>query len=314
MSPVKKVILMFYISSAIFIILPGTISGNDDPGYAIHLYRTGNYTGAIIELDRIIYHNPADPYSSYLRLLLALSYANTAQYDNALASLSVLSRNLLDSPYPAEYQDLLCESYFHMLNVMFRQKMFLDFQVKKEMMQTYCDSLELEPKEELRDYVAFMSVSAYIYNLEWEEARSELDSFQTAGPDSRSAKIKTILESGLTEVMEHRDKSPVLGGILSIVPGLGHFYAGRPEDGIRSLLFNSGFAALTVYAFYERRYVLGGVLAAAEGVLYASNIYGAVNAVQQENAVYIIQKRDDMLKKIPIPPLDVITVRKELDL
>ncbi|KKL28938.1 hypothetical protein LCGC14_2370120, partial [marine sediment metagenome] len=48
--------------------------------------------------------------------------------------------------------------------------------------------------------------------------------------------------------------------------------------------------------------------------LYASNIYGAVNAVQQENAIYVIQKRDNMLKNIAVPPLDVITVRKKLDL
>jgi hypothetical protein len=314
MSLVKKIILLFYISSAISVIAPGRLFGTNDIGYAVHLYRTGNYPGAIIELGRIIYHNPEDPSSSYLQLLLALSYANTAQYDNALASLSVLSKHLESTPYPSDTHDLLCESYFHVLNIMFRQKMFYDFQFKKEAMQALCINLELEPGRELMDYVTFMSVAGHIYNFEWEKAKNELNELQTGSPESKSMRIKGLLETELASAMEHRDKSPVLGGILAIVPGLGHFYAGRPADGFRSLLFNSAFTALAVYAFYERQYVIGGVLSAVEGALYISNIYGAVNAVQQENAIFVIQKRDDMLKKIPIPPLDVITVRKELDL
>jgi tetratricopeptide (TPR) repeat protein len=324
MSLVKKIILLSYISSATFFMIPGQLFGTNDFGYAVYLYRTGNYPGAIIELDRFIYHNPENASSSYLQLLLALSYANTAQYDNALASLSALSKHLEathfeathqeDSPYPADSHALLCESYFHVLNIMFRQKMFYDFQVRKEQMQALCIALDFEPERRLIDYVVFMSVAGHIYNLDWEKAKSELDELAAGNTGSNSMKIKGFLDTELTDVMEHRDKSPALGGILAIVPGLGHFYAGRPADGFRSLLFNSAFTALTVYAFYERQYVLGGVFAAVEGVLYASNIYGAVNAVQQENAIYVVQKRDEMLKMIPIPPLDLITVRRELDL
>ncbi len=293
---------------------PVSLFGENDFGYAVYLYKTGNYPGAIIELNRFIYHNPEDLYSSYLRLLVALSYANTGKHNSALGSLSALSNHLEGSPYLADTHDLLCESYFHSLNIMFRQKMFYDFQVQKEQMQVSCVNLDLGLNRELNDYVIFMSAAGYIYNLEWEKASEELDEFQALNSDPGTIRMKSLLEIELKEAMDHRDKSPVLGGILSIVPGLGHFYAGRPADGARSLLFNTAFAALTVYAFYERQYVLGGVLAAVEGVLYASNIYGAVNAVQQENAIYVIQKRDNMLKNIAVPPLDVITVRKKLDL
>ncbi len=293
---------------------PVSLFGENDFGYAVYLYKTGNYPGAIIELNRFIYHNPEDLYSSYLRLLVALSYANTGKHNSALGSLSALSNHLEGSPYLADTHDLLCESYFHSLNIMFRQKMFYDFQVQKEQMQVSCVNLDLGLNRELNDYVIFMSAAGYIYNLEWEKASEELDEFQALNSDPGTIRMKSLLEIELKEAMDHRDKSPVLGGILSIVPGLGHFYAGRPADGARSLLLNTAFAALTVYAFYERQYVLGGVLAAVEGVLYASNIYGAVNAVQQENAIYVIQKRDNMLKNIAVPPLDVITVRKKLDL
>ena len=314
MRNVKKIILLLYISGSVSAILPGRLFGKNDFGYAVHLYKTGKYPVAIVELNWFIYHNPEDPLTNYLQLLLALSYANTAQYDNALASLSVLSKHLEDIPNQEGTHDLLCESYFQVLNILFRQKMFYDFQVKKEHMQAYCMDFELKPDQVLSDYVVFMSAAANIYNLEWQKAVYELDGIQAGSRDSSNVRIKKLLETELTEVMEHRYKSPALGGILSIVPGLGHFYAGRPGDGFRSLLFNSAFTSLTVYAFFEHQYVLGGVLAVVEGVLYASNIYGAINAVQQENAIYTIQKRDEMLKMIALPPLDVITVRKQLDL
>lgn len=314
MSRMKRCILLLFLLGAIPFMLPVSLSGENDFGYAVYLYKTGNYPGAIIELNRFIYHNPEDLNSSYLRLLVALSYANTDQNNSALASLSALSNHLEGSPDLADTNDLLYESYFHMLNIMFRQKMFYDFQVQKEQMQASLINLDLELNRELNDHVIFMSAAGYVYNLEWEKALDELDELQALNSDSGTMKMKSLLEIELQEAIDHRDKSPVLGGILAIVPGLGHFYAGRPADGARSLLFNSAFAALTVYAFYERQYVLGGVLAALEGVLYGSNIYGAVNAVQQENAIYVIQKRDNMLKNIAVPPLDVITVRKELDL
>jgi len=314
MSQVKRCILLLFFSGLISFIQPGVLFGENDFGYAVYLYKTGNYPGAIIELNRFIYHHPVDYQSNYLRLLVALSYANTGQYNSALASLSALSNHLEAGPHFEGAYDLLCESYFHMLNIMFRQKMFYDFQVKKEQIQASCMNLGFELDRGLKDHVIFMTAAGYIYNLEWQKAMDELDEFQALNSDSSTMRIKNLLEIELKEVIDRRDKSPVLGGILAIVPGLGHLYAGRPADGVRSLLFNSAFAALTVYAFYERQYALGSVLAVVEGVLYASNIYGAVNAVQQENAIYIIQKRDNMLRNIAIPPLDVITIRKALDL
>ena len=126
--------------------------------------------------------------------------------------------------------------------------------------------------------------------------------------------LKTSLESEISTVLVHRNKSPLIGGLLSIVPGLGQMYAGRFPDGIRSLLFNTAFTSLTIFSFKEDMVVLGGIFGTIELVLYISNLYGGVNAVMQENARYIIQKRDEMLKEIPAPPLDVITVRKELNL
>ena len=167
MSQVKKCVLLLFFSGAILFIQPKVLFGENDFGYAVYLYKTGNYPGAIIELNRFIYHNPGeDRYSDYLRLLVALSYANTGQYNSALASLSALSNHLEAGPRFDDTHDLLCESYFHTLNIMFRQKMFYDFQVQKEQIQASCMNLGLELDRELNEHVIFMSAAGYIYNLE----------------------------------------------------------------------------------------------------------------------------------------------------
>lgn len=285
-------------------------SGNDVYEYGTYLYKTGNYEGAILELERFRYFNPHDSQIYYLQLILALSYANTTQYNNALASLSGIVTHLENSAVLYEHYDLFCESCFHVLNIMFRQKRFYDFQIQKERIYASC----LKLNEELNRYIIFMSAAGYIYNLEWEKALEDMSRIEPEEDESNSMAVKNLLKSEILSVMNHRDKSPVLGGILSIVPGFGHIYAGRFTDGVRSFFINSAFTALTVFSFYEGMPVLGGVFGVIEGFLYISNIYGGVNAVLQENARYAIQKRDYMLKNISIPPLDVITVRKELNL
>jgi hypothetical protein len=60
--------------------------------------------------------------------------------------------------------------------------------------------------------------------------------------------------------------------------------------------------------------VLGSVFGIIAAVLYMSNIYGGINAVLQHNAVYILEKRDELLRYIEIPPLNTITQFEELGL
>ena len=168
-------------------------------------------------------------------------------------------------------------------------------------------SMQIDRKIEV--YIDYMATARFIYDFQWEEALAVVkESGFPPGP------LKEDLESDIVSLIEHREKSPVIGGLLSVIPGLGHVYAGRYADGARSFLFNTAFTSLSVFSFRERQYVLAGIFTTIEALLYVSNIYGGVNAVLQENARYVIQKRDLMLKKIPVPPLDVITIRKELNL
>jgi hypothetical protein len=297
----KKIVLFLFFLNLFCFFSYLTAAGEDSYSYGLYLYKNGNYSGAVLELERYLFYHGEDKFAPYLQLLIALSQAHNKRLDSALSSLS----NII-SVYEgrAEFDDLVCESAFHRLNILFRQKRFIDFYARRELVYSMCPALE----EELARYIGLMSVAGFIYNLEWEKALNTL-----GAPQFNDDEIKASLESEILTVLNHREKSPLFGGFLALLPGFGHFYAGRFPDGFRSLLINAAFASLTVFSFVEERYVFGGIFGTIELFLYASNIYGAVNAVHQENARYIIQRRDTMLGTIPVPPLDLITLRRELN-
>ena len=88
-------------------------------------------------------------------------------------------------------------------------------------------------------------------------------------------------------------KQPALGGLLSLFPGGGHFYAGRFGDGLYSFIV-VGTAALLTYYYHDRdEDIKFGIALGVTILLYGGNIYGGVNAVRNynyyENEKYIQQ-------------------------
>ncbi len=299
-------------SQAVFLLFAGLcmliplqlLSAETAPDFGIYLYKKGNYESAVLELERYIFSSGGDERAPEITLLLSLSYARLQQYERALGLLGAISADSVTADFETT-GDLACEAEFHSLNILFRQKRFTDFRIGLEHMRTVCP----ETGAELGSYLQFMSTAAYIFNLQWEEAYLDLQNWRIP-----VSPLDTELESELVSAMRFRKKSPVAGGLFSIIPGLGHMYAGRVPDGIRSLLLNAAFTSLAVISFQENMAVLGGVFSVVEGVLYISNVYGGINAVQQENARRVLGSRDRMLKLLPVPPLDVITIRKEIGL
>jgi TM2 domain-containing membrane protein YozV len=264
--------------------------------FGTYLFRTGNYGASILELERYIFYHPDGSAGSRSQaaLLLALSYAHEDRYNKALFLLQGIS--------PDDEEMLFCEAQFHKLNILFRQKKTGDFQLQRERIESLCPSLDAR----LNSYIDEMSVALSIYDMNWSIALKEV------GHSERlSADIKSTFTRDLNDIIAYDPRSPVLGGFLSLIPGLGHFYAGRAVDGFKSLLINGTFVSLTVFSFLEGYDGLGVAFGIVEGVLYVTNIYGGVNAVMQENARYVIERRDRMLKRIDAPPLTVISIREE---
>jgi tetratricopeptide (TPR) repeat protein len=272
--------------------------------FALHLYRSGEFQSAITELERIVFSQPDDPFAPYAQYLIALSHARTNQYRKGLEQLVRLIDGLEEGGGKADYEDLYCESYLQILNIHFREKNFGDFQLQLERMSVGC----AVPDEKVFEYIQNMTAAMLIYNRSWDEA---LNYIESAGLIDQG--VRSILKQKIEDIEEHRYKSPVLGGVFSLIPGMGHVYTGRMMDGVRSFFINAAVIGLMVFSFIIGVPLLGILFAIIEAVLYLTNVYGGINAAIQENARYTLSRRDEMLQYLQIPPFDAITIREELE-
>jgi len=105
-----------------------------------------------------------------------------------------------------------------------------------------------------------------------------------AGAALRSAPNPDV--SGLDALEKFRhgsDKSPMLGGLLGIVPGLGYFYSGEYASGARSIILNGLFIWGMVSTADRDQWGLFGVITFGEITWYSGSIYGGVDAASRYN-------------------------------
>jgi hypothetical protein len=276
----------------------------DVPGFAIHLYRTGEHLSAVLELERFIYHHPEDPFVPYARYLQALAHARADQSGPSEARL----RELLVSLEQAERADidggLYCECNVQLLNLLYRENRFADFELELDRFHGFCSDAD----PELDAWVWNLDLAAQLHQRNWEGA---LELVRRSPPLEENR--RDFLERRIDGLRKERMRLPVLGGLFSVVPGLGYVYAGRPLDGLRSFFINSAGIGLSVFCFVMGLPVLGTVFVMVEAALFTANVYGGINAVMQRNARVVIEGRDELLKTIPLPPLDVLTLRDRFE-
>ncbi|MFA5044264.1 MAG: hypothetical protein WC381_00600 [Kiritimatiellia bacterium] len=87
----------------------------------------------------------------------------------------------------------------------------------------------------------------------------------------------------LTDYERERDKSPVLGGVLGLIPGLGYMYSGEYANGLRSLILNGLFMGAMVYSGVEDQWGAFAVISFFEITWYSGSIYGGIDAAQRYN-------------------------------
>ncbi|MBN1558006.1 MAG: membrane protein insertion efficiency factor YidD [Lentisphaerae bacterium] len=91
----------------------------------------------------------------------------------------------------------------------------------------------------------------------------------------------------LSEIMETAPparRSPRLGGILGLVPGLGYAYSGEYANALRSLLLNGIFIWGMVETAGEEQWGGFAVISFFELTWYSGSIYGGIDAAHRFNA------------------------------
>ncbi len=92
-------------------------------------------------------------------------------------------------------------------------------------------------------------------------------------------------------------KSPWIAGAISIVPGAGHLYVGRVEDGLFSFFINLVFFSAFYYYFKNNETLKAGITGGLGVLFWAGNIYGAINAALDYND-YQEKRRIEMVNAL----------------
>ena len=278
---------------------------------AVKLYRDGYYSEARMLLLTMLYTDSLIyPFNLYSNFLVAMSYAKEAKIAQSVCQLKNLQNKIetrikLTNKIDPKVSDLLCEVNYQIAKLYFFEKKMDLFLEAKE----YFDSECLSSNKKIADELNMLEIASLIYDMQWNDALNRIDSYNL-----ENHSLQDYLKSRIIIITKHKDKSPFLGGLLSLIPGLGHVYAGRISDGFRSLLFNSAFSGLTIYTAIHKEYLFTTIFGIIELTLYISNIYGGIDAVRQENAIYYTKNRDNLLKRISVSNIQIISIRKEIGL
>jgi tetratricopeptide (TPR) repeat protein len=127
---------------------------------------------------------------------------------------------------------------------------------------------------DMRKFVARRTAGEYLRAGRNDQARAVL---------SRSPGDETAALAALARYERERDKSPVLGGVLGLIPGLGYMYSGEYANGLRSLILNGLFMGAMVYSGVEDQWGAFAVIAFFEITWYSGSIYGGIDAAQRYN-------------------------------
>lgn len=81
----------------------------------------------------------------------------------------------------------------------------------------------------------------------------------------------------------HKDRSPMLGGILGLIPGLGYAYSGEYANATRSLLINALFGYGMYHTGKHDQWGAFSAISFFEITWYTGSIYGGVDAAHRYN-------------------------------
>lgn len=98
------------------------------------------------------------------------------------------------------------------------------------------------------------------------------------------------------------DKSPRIGGLLGLIPGLGYAYSGEYANATRSLILNSIFIFGVVKTAEDDQWGACTAISFFEITWYSGSIYGGVDAAYRYNQDRMNRCADDIVGKGGITP------------
>jgi tetratricopeptide (TPR) repeat protein len=244
-------------------VLAGTPEAEQQLGFARALHAEGDYYRAIGEYKRFLYLYPDSPVADEARLGIGRAYVHGGQGEAAeehFRSLEALApewrtRALLEIGW-ARYTGGRSETAILSLNAFLRE-------------QGARQGADVDRAR----YLLGWALLSQGNGEQAAAAFAAISPFPQQGPLTEAARSWGALPR----------KSPLLAGVLSLVPGAGHVYLGQPAVGLAALAWNGLFS----YALYESiradQVGVAVLLGALELLWYSGTVFGAVSGAHKYN-------------------------------
>lgn len=236
-------------------------------GFANYLFEKGHYYQAVTEYERFIYFNPNHPSIPTARLKIAYCYKLGEQYERALE----LFRNLVDEYTDQEvgkeaaYQVGECYSLDE------------DYELALIELENFVRD---NPHHPLAEKAKWEMAWAHIYLEDFSSASSQL---LLVKEDSPYQKPSQELVRALKELPQLPHKSPLIAGLLAVIPGAGHLYMGQKKKALSSFITNALLFFGSYEAFSKEIYAAGAIASFFGLNYYSGNIFGALNEAHKFN-------------------------------
>jgi len=148
-------------------------------------------------------------------------------------------------------------------------------------------------EKSLRSHAQWLLAWGHLDSGEVEMARVVLQGL-VESPSSLQSQAESFLKAIAVEALPE-PKSPLAAGLLSVVPGVGHFYLGQWQVGMTSLIWSGGLLAASAYSALQQDYVLAGALGVVGLGWYSGGVYGAISGAMQHNRDLVLNWREQTL-------------------
>ena len=243
--------------------------------YAQALFEQKDFTAAQVEFKRFIHFFPKDPRHDRADYTAGVALFRSEQYYEAAKRFDTIIRQSknINNPWARQSCFMQSQAFEAMGNTGYAQVV----------LQNY---LKLTRDTDTKDRIYLELARMHIRNTatpgkdELDNARKNLMLISPA--KQQEYNVTKQLES-INNAMNAPTKSPVLAGILAIIPGGGMLYCERYKDAFISFCFNTGLIWAAYTAFDNDNPALGGVITFVETGFYSGNIYGSITAAHKYN-------------------------------
>lgn len=258
---------------------PGTEDGLF--AFANKLRDDGDYYRAITEYRRLIFHFPRSGRAEEVRLEIARCYARAERWKEAQAEYAKLAGDLAgkESGRRALYEEA---------DMLFAAGEFL---IASAAYDEFAADYAQDPRADTARWRR-----AWSFLLAHEVRRAEA-AFAAIAPPSPHAPAARELVAECRRLARRATKSPLLAGVLAIVPGLGHIYDGRYMDALGAFVVNGALGWGAASGFEAGATAAGAVLGIVGVNFYAGSILGAVNWSHRVNRSRAQEQIDALRRK-----------------